>query len=682
MYSRIYTYTLIRCLYNKGEDYIDSFYPLIINVLPLDKTGSSLETIQEEIKSKFNLTVPIHSLSIIATRAKRKGFLKRYQRKCYLTDEGVKFVSTLESERDEVRRINEFVEEAQTFLKKTHSIKIPKKQIELIIEKVVKENIEIFEPFLGGSNHSEKPPKENVDKFESEIIDFLFYVENSKPHLFKTLQDIIIGGIISSIIYTDSLEEPDKKLDNIRVFLDSNYMFSLLGMRYIEQNKPALELFELIKSQQNIELRIFDFTIEEMINVLKKYQNEQFHYPDGVKIDSLYSSLKSQGWTSADVKEFIVNIENKLTEYGIRILSTPIDIKKYEPSDPNRKSNLQHYKDEQGTREQNHDLAAIDQIVRFRRGRRTKIENCDALFLTSDLKLSKFNYYEDKHKKNGTISEVIPDKLFTNLLWLKNPTHDKEIHLTSWISLNTRHFFIDRSVWSAFYKNLKILRDEGKINDTDISILIYDNHIQEILKDTDPSDIHNIEAEWILDNIMKAKERLNKKHQGEIKNLAMFFDEEIKRTKKEVEFISKEKKISEQKLDETDNQFKALEQRVKELENEKKRQDENLIETIIKWKKKQEIQSETIAKRWLNIISYTMLFFFFIALFSFASAILNNWDKIEPIAFIVTLGVTITLRILGKKYDPFQLHFKIYDKIFNKVYEKKLKQIKDFELKI
>jgi hypothetical protein len=550
MYSQLYTYTLIRCLYNKGEDYIDSFYPLIVNILPVDKSGLSLESIQSEIKNKFSLIVPIHSLTIIATRAKRKGFIERSQRQCFLTDKGLQFISKLETERDEARRINEFVEEAKLFLYNNHKIDIPTCQIELIIEKVIKENFEIFESFLDGSNHYEKPPKENINNYDSAIIDFLFYVENSKPFLFITLQDIIIGGIISTIIYTNNIEQSGKKLENLKIFFDSNYMFSLLGLRYAEQNKPARELFDLIKSQPNIELRIFDFTVEEMVHVLKKYQNEQTYYPDGVKIDSLYSSLKSLGWTSADVKEFIVSIEKKLSDIGIKLFSTPVEIDKYEPSDSDKRSILSRYKVEQGLREQNHDLAAIEQIRIFRKNNKKRIEYCDALFLTSDLKLSKFNYVEDKHKDNGTISEVIPDKLFTNLLWLKNPTHDKELHLSSWISLNTRHFFIDRSVWKAFYENLKMLRNQGKINDTDISILIYDKHIQEILRDTDPSDIHNIEAEWILGNIIKAKDRLDEKQKGEVKDLKIFFEEEIERSKKEVEFISQEKIETEKRLKE------------------------------------------------------------------------------------------------------------------------------------
>ena len=77
MYGQIYTYTLIRCLYNKGEDYLDSFYPLIVNILPADRSGQTLEEIQNNIISKYSLKVPLHSLSIIANRAKKKGYITK-----------------------------------------------------------------------------------------------------------------------------------------------------------------------------------------------------------------------------------------------------------------------------------------------------------------------------------------------------------------------------------------------------------------------------------------------------------------------------------------------------------------------------------------------------------------------------------------------------------------------------
>lgn len=686
MVSQIYTYTLIRCLYNKGDDYIDSFYPLVVNILPLDKTPVSLEEIQINIRQKFKLNVPLHSLSAIAARAKLNGLIERKKRHCSLTEEGVVFVSALESERDEARRINEFITEAKKYIKVEHNLDMTIEQVEVVIEKVIRDNLEIMEPFLDSTIDSTQSAPAIANVHESAAIDFLFHVERAKPLLFHTLQDIIIGGIISHIVYTDNFVDTDKKIEKIKVFLDSNFMFSLLGLGFAEENQPAKELYDLLIAQPNIELRIFDFTVDEMIGVLKSYQQEQYRYPAGIRINSIYSSLKVLGWTSADVKEFIVNVERKLADMGIRFFSTQIDLEKYEPSPLDRISQIAKYKHNQPPKGQNHDLAAIDQIKSFRKGIKKKFENCEAIFLTRDLKLSKFNFNEDAHKANETISEVFPDKLLTNLLWLKNPTHDEEIHLSSWISLNTRHFYIDRSVWMQFYENLKRLREQKKIDDTDISILIYDKHIQQILRDTDPSDIQNIEAEWIFEGIEKSKERLQNTQDKEINKLEQFFEEEIKKKANKVEFLATESKKTEELLEsakaESENKLLELSRRIKELEQENKDKDERIIDSIIRWKKRKEIKSEKMANRILDLILYTSAILIFFILLLISKPILDHWDMVEPIAWVVSIGAALIYKILGNKYDPFNYQSRIYDYFFTIIHARNLRDIEEIEPKI
>ena len=125
--------------------------------------------------------------------------------------------------------------------------------------------------------------------------------------------------------------------------------------------------------------------------------------------------------------------------------------------------------------------------------------------------------------------------------------------------------------------------------------------------------------------------------------------------------------------------YSELEKRVVSLEKENRLKDQNLIDSLIAWKKKQELRSEIIAKRCLNIFVYSFLSVLIIIFYSLYSTISNNWNKIEPIIILISVVPAFVLKVLGKKYDPFQLQLKIYDKIFNKVYKKKLRHINEFE---
>jgi hypothetical protein len=302
------------------------------------------------------------------------------------------------------------------------------------------------------------------------------------------------------------------------------------------------------------------------------------------------------------------------------------------------------------------------------------------MFLTSDLKLSKFNYLEDGHKAKATIAEVIPDKFFTNILWIKNPKQPNTLHLSSWISLHTRNLFIDRSVWSKFYENLKILRDKNQINDLDISILIYDNHMQEVLRETDLSDVSNIEADKLLESLYKAKESLENKHTSEIEEIKLGFISEINQSKNESEHYSK--KIENEyslKLLDSDKKKEILEEKLKYLEEDKINRDTKILSYIGNWKKNKELETEKIIDKYLKVISIVFIFIIFLFLYFISDIILVNWNIVEPFAWLTSISLTLFAYYFGIKKDSFSIRSKIREKLFNKMLSKRLKQIEEIE---
>ena len=117
----------------------------------------------------------------------------------------------------------------------------------------------------------------------------------------------------------------------LAVYFDTNFAFSVLGLHYDEYNVPALELFNLMRAEGVFEFKVFDFTIDEIVSVLKNYLSERDYYIPNIKVGSVFSSLKSKRWTEADMKEFIVKIEETLWGKGIRIEPTEVDLQVYSP---------------------------------------------------------------------------------------------------------------------------------------------------------------------------------------------------------------------------------------------------------------------------------------------------------------------------------------------------------------
>ena len=104
-------------------------------------------------------------------------------------------------------------------------------------------------------------------------------------------------------------------------------------------------------------------------------------------------------------------------------------------------------------------------------------------------------------------------------------------------------------VWEQFYKNLRKLKEEGKIKDDDVSMLFYHNYIEDALREYDESDVDKITQDFVLEKIEEASKlkeveverRIREKENEFLKRLK----EEVskKEQKKDAEWLDKLQEI-------------------------------------------------------------------------------------------------------------------------------------------
>ena len=338
----------------------------------------------------------------------------------------------------------------------------------------------------------------NIGEYDKHFIKYIEIAENQKTDYYKSLKDIIFGSIISVVISTNdprNLNEiKGKKFKNFTIFLDTNLIFYLLNLYYKEFTIPAKELYELINNN-DIEVKVFSFTVDEICRVINGFHMEEYLYPTNMRFDdTLYSSLKSQGWTKNKAKDFITNIENILENKGLTIeWLDDIDIENYVPNNEEISSILKEAKPGKSNYSINHDIAAIETIKRIRGHNTRKLEDSKVIFLSADKKLCNLNYIKMEHSNNGTVCEVISDVLMTNILWLKNP--NIKISLNTLIGAHSKELFVKRRIWEKFYHNLKKLKQENRISEKNINMLFYNNYIEDELRGYDNNDVDKITEE-------------------------------------------------------------------------------------------------------------------------------------------------------------------------------------------
>jgi len=137
------------------------------------------------------------------------------------------------------------------------------------------------------------------------------------------------------------------------------------------------------------------------------------------------------------------------------------------------------YKPKQPPVPRNHDIAAIEWVKSNRAWKKvSKFKNCRALFLTADLRLSKFNFEHD-HEISNTIPEVIRARTLTTLLWINNPRI--ELSLTSLMANCCCDLFINPRIWNKFLNVYNDLERHGDLTEDDYLTLIYQGYIEEFL---------------------------------------------------------------------------------------------------------------------------------------------------------------------------------------------------------
>jgi hypothetical protein len=621
----VYIYALMKSLYDEGSDYLDSFWPLAIRVIPHDNFYS-LTSVRKKLNEQLNLELPIHVLSAILAKAEKKNFILKTEDSYRLTPSGNEYVSKLETNKDVERRLNKLCLSIQAFCI-AKDVALTEKQIRDMLTLFINKNLDYFAHYINPTVSEQVSPTLPSDSVNERcLLDYFEIIDKQDPDNFKTLEDMVMGSVLFVLLNAqtpEQLENVGQKFNACIAYLDTNFVFSVLGLHAKEFREPAIELYDMLV-KNGIQLRIFGFTCEEISIVLNCFSQESDRYPSNLKIDTLYSALKRNQWSQTDVREFIINLEKHLAEKRITVeWVKDTNVKDYSVSEETRNT-IKRYKPEQSIFHQNHDLLAIDKIRQIREHPYTKLEDSKAFFLTSDVRLSKFNF-DYSHKKTGTITEVIHDRLLTNILWLKNP--NTKLSLKSIIAAHSRELFINHHVWNRFYETLKKLKKSGQATDDQIATLFYRNYIEETLLTINPD---TITAEFVLEEIEKAQKQKEsdfaslRSNLEALKKLGAEKEEEIKSKKEELEKsreeLTKEKEFAKKLVQTTAD--KAKEEAKQEANKEWLKKIESAKGEIrLKAEKRAKLISTLI--KVIAIITYLMILVVVIYVYNVPLSIVN-----------------------------------------------------------
>lgn len=477
-----YVYAIATSLAREGSDYLDCFWPLAVSSVARASDGS-LSSIQRTASTLYSLDIPQHVLATLLRRAAKRGYIELTGDEYSLTDKGTRFVSSNLSEDDVQRRENALVDDIQLFATQQH-VPVTRGLTKDLILGFLRKNLDTVLPYLRPGVHVEG--NETAEAWGTEerlFMSYLHEADRAKPDQFRFVQDLVVGSLLTTLLTTPDAADVEShsksKFRDCTIYLDSNVALSMLGLKTSEFATPAVELLSMLK-QAGLHLRVFSFTISEICRLLGVYSGVYHRYVNSIPVDDIYSGLKSMGWTPEKVRSFVVHIDEHLKDIGVEVENVPtVHLDSYISSRPELAEELLKVKWNSDSLAINHDLAAIDLVLLKRNGFRLRLETCGSLFLSSDMKLAKFNQEHYEHQGNSTLAEVIPDRVLATVLWLKSPTGKPPMQLI--LAAYSSELAVQHRVWNRFYDVLSGLRTDGQLTDEDVSRVIYDPALEQTL---------------------------------------------------------------------------------------------------------------------------------------------------------------------------------------------------------
>lgn len=343
---------------------------------------------------------------------------------------------------------------------------------------------------------------------DAKFIKFVSSLEETDLVKYNFVISSIYGKLLSTTLVTKQFEVMHSKIKNLNVYLDTNILIWLLWYHNEDINSFTSELFKILESLSS-RLRVFDFTVSQLIATLNNYDPNKFI--SEFEVDTVHYYMKVQWVKKEDIEVIIYGIDQFLQKFNVTI-DYSYGMERIEELDI-EEVEMQRLKEIKWKSEIDlwlkHDYWAVKAIQKLRRDKKEQrpcfLEKTKYIFLTSDFKLCRRNW-KILGDKNALPESIVWFNLAT-YLWFKNPTFWDGILLDQFVVSMSRKWVISEYVWERFLSALRKDIIAWKITQSDADTLLSAKTTKEQLLDIQnqslPVDEHSFWDVISAENISK-----------------------------------------------------------------------------------------------------------------------------------------------------------------------------------
>ncbi|MFZ1289479.1 MAG: hypothetical protein WAR79_05295 [Melioribacteraceae bacterium] len=505
---------------NNNKDYIDNFVPLIGTLLyKNDNNDISLEKLQSNFLSEYGLKIPLNALKTILNRMTKNGFITKNYGKYLTNHQKLIDLDISKNAKKLSDDYNNLIKKLENYCSLKFEINFNLTELENAFIAFLKDfDFDIL--FLSG-NGSTLPEIKESKKFKYIISSFIIEMNEKDPITFKLISDISIGySLAQSILFTE-LNSYSGKLINLNFYLDTPFIFNLLGLNGEYKKRSSDELLNILNDEK-ANLFLLRTNFEEVETILNDCFTtlERGNYVID-KASRIIRYCHKNSISASDIQQKIIRLKDILKEYNI-----------YNDRVPSYDSSKEYQIDEQLLNEIitntyskvitdiniveleskgtiHRDIKVLGGMYKLREGTRPRnIKDAKHIFLTTNSSLAYASRIYDL-KQNGNMHSIpvcLTDVFLGTIIWLQSPMKVE--------SINQKKLIAD--CYSATQPNEKLIqkyiieieksKKEMKISNDDYYLLRSDRAVLNLLEQftlNDPDLFDNSTTEDILDRIIE-----------------------------------------------------------------------------------------------------------------------------------------------------------------------------------
>lgn len=520
MDKQLATFSLLSTQWQKyNKSYLDNFVPLFATLL-VENTISNFAQkdyviLAEDFKKLFSLYIPAYLISSLVAKLLSLHFIKK-ERDVFIVDRTaiIKHGFYIKEEIDSCsNKQNKISAEFIKYCSEKYNKTITKDEANKIILSFIKEN-DTDIVFTEIKTDSTSEELFLVGKYVSSL-----FVE--QPDLYKDFVNFAIGSIAFHAMYLAPIESESESLKKCVFFLDSSFIFPLLGIDSMQREEIIKEIIKEIHLKGGF-IKIFQHSFDEIVEILetaKKYIESPMY--DSRKANKALSYMRQEGFSVARVELIIASLQSTLKENLISIeKDVPEKVLGIDENELTTEINnnlcLREYESiDKYSERTSRDVNSI--IYTYEKRRKIDSKNFidakysfiteNALVSSTDKKIIS-KYSENKNSSETFFPAAIPEPMLCAYLYIGSS--NKAVENVSMSILATAFAAIrPNSELEALVKDTaKKLKDENRITEAAYNLVITSHLIKDCLAERTLNSYEKVNEDIVFELIEDAKDAI------------------------------------------------------------------------------------------------------------------------------------------------------------------------------